>query len=150
MEFALQVHTYIYVNHDPHSQELPHQLPQHLGTNSPIQEVQQGGSGSVQRQKFRCEVKMPQAFSPLTSPVPLERRTQHICLPAAQRHHRQPDGVLLYGFYLQSLCRLYYFLKILHYSAGSEMHVSSSYAKLIACLFRYQVQKVFRRKIKGT
>lgn len=71
---------------------------------------------------------MPHAFSPLLISVPLKRQTQHICLPAAQLHHGRPDGVLFYGFYLQSLYRLYYFLKILHYSAGPEMHVSSSYA----------------------
>lgn len=161
MDFALSQHLHVYINQDPHSeptfnmglslcQELSHQLPQHSGTNSPFWDVQQWGSGSIQRQKIRCEVKMPRAFSALTISVPLERQTQHICLPAAQLHHRQPDGVLFYGFYLQSLYSLYYFLKILHYSAGPEMHVSSSYAKLITCLFGCQVQKVFRRKIKGT
>lgn len=93
---------------------------------------------------------MSHVFSPLPISVPLKRQTRHICLPAAQLHHGQPDGVLFYGFYLQSLYRLYYFLKILHYSAGPEMHVSSSYAKLITCLFRCQVQKVFRKKNKET
>lgn len=159
MDFATAVT--IYIKQDPHSdptlnmglslsQDLSHQQTQLLETNSPFQEVQHWPSGSIQMQKIRCDIKMPHAFSPLPISVPLEKQTQHICLPAVQLHHGQPDGVLFYGFYLQSLYRCYYFLKILHYSAGPEMHVSSLYAKLITCLFRCQVQKVFRRKIKET
>lgn len=96
-------------------------------------------------------VKLPHTFCPLSIlSGPRERPTQHICLPAAELHHGQPDGGLFSGSYLQSLYRCFPFLKILHYSAVSEVHVSSSHAKLITCRFRCQAQKGFRRKGKGT
>lgn len=70
---------------------------------------------------------------------------------ASQLHSCIMDNQM--GSYLTNpICNPYrdsYLLKIFHCSASPEMHVNSSYAKWATCLFRCQVQKVFRRKIKG-
>lgn len=155
------LHLYAWVSQDSPSdptfhprlsllQKLSHQWPQLLGTKEPFQ------TGLAMRVWIYPKVDIqlwsqnaPGFGPPSIFPAPLERKTQHVCLPPTQLHHRQVDGGLFYGFYLQSLYRRFYILKILHYSAGPEVHVSSSYAKWTTCLFGYQVQKVFRRKIKG-
>ena len=92
----------------------------------------------------------PMRAQPSVRPLRATREASPAHLPPSCRAPSQPDGRLVYGFGVQSLYRLFYFLKILQYSAVLERHVSSSYAKLITCHFRCQVQKVFRRRVKRT
>ena len=133
---------------------LPHQLPQLLGSSweagIPLERFSREGLDLSRGRKSDVKPTCPMHAQPSVRPLRATREASPAHLPPSCRAPSQPDGHLVYGFGLQSLYRLFYFLKILQYSAVLERHVSSSYAKLITCHFRCQVQKVFRRRVKRT